>query len=78
MGKLLDLEFRERFIFYFYLFGWLIFAFKREKLEIGKRSPEWQWLKDKEGKGYSLQHSGLENSLDLYSPWGHKESNMTE
>ena len=27
---------------------------------------------------YSLQHSGLENSLDLCSPWGHKESNMTE
>ena len=25
-----------------------------------------------EGKGYPLQYSGLENSMD-YSPWGHKE-----
>ena len=25
-----------------------------------------------EGKGYSLQFSGLENSMD-YSPWDHKE-----
>ena len=31
-----------------------------------------------EGNAYSLQHSGLENALDLCSPWGHKESNMTE
>ena len=30
-----------------------------------------------EGKGYPLQYSGLENSMD-YSPWGHKESDMTE
>ena len=30
-----------------------------------------------EGKGYPLQHSGLENSVD-YSPWGRKESDMTE
>ena len=30
-----------------------------------------------EGKGYSLQYSGLENSRD-YSPWGNKESDMTE
>ena len=29
-----------------------------------------------EGKGYTLQYSGLENSMD--SPWGQKESNMTE
>ena len=29
-----------------------------------------------EGKGYPLQHSGLENSM--YSPWSHKESDMTE
>jgi len=29
-----------------------------------------------EGKGYQLQYSGLENSLDY--PWGHKESDMTE
>ena len=29
-----------------------------------------------EGKGYSLQYSGLENSMD--SPWAHKESDMTE
>ena len=31
-----------------------------------------------EGKGYPLQYSGLENSMDCYSPWGHKESDMTE
>ena len=30
------------------------------------------------GKGYPLQYSGLENSMDLYSPWGCKESEMTE
>ena len=30
-----------------------------------------------EGKGYPLQYSGLENSMD-YSPWGHKESDTTE
>ena len=29
-----------------------------------------------EGKGYPLRYSGLENSMD--SPWGHKESDMTE
>ena len=29
-----------------------------------------------EGKGYPLQYSGLENSMD--SPWGHKGSDMTE
>ena len=39
-----------------------------------------------EGKGYSLQYSGLENSMDYIvdyvpwtmCPWGHKELNMTE
>ena len=32
-----------------------------------------------EGKGYSLRYSGLENSMHcIYSPWGHKESDMTE
>ena len=30
-----------------------------------------------QGKGYPLQYSGLENAMD-YSPWGHKESDMTE
>ena len=30
-----------------------------------------------EGKGYPLQYSGLENSVDCYSPWGHKESDIT-
>ena len=30
-----------------------------------------------EGKGYPLQYSGLENSVDC-SPWGCKESDMTE
>ena len=28
------------------------------------------------GKGYPLQYSGLENSMDY--PWGRKESNLTE
>ena len=31
-----------------------------------------------EGKGYTLQYSGMEKSMGLYSPWGHKESDMTE
>ena len=30
-----------------------------------------------EEKGYPLQYSGLENSMD-YSPWGHKELDITE
>ena len=30
-----------------------------------------------EGNGYSLQYSGLENSM-IYSPWGHKELDMTK
>ena len=31
-----------------------------------------------EGKGYLLQYSGLENSMDYISPWGRKELAMTE
>ena len=31
----------------------------------------------REGKGYPLQYSGLENSMDC-SPWGRKESDTTE
>ena len=32
-----------------------------------------------EGKGYPLQYSGLENSMDcIYSPWGCKELDTTE
>ena len=31
-----------------------------------------------EGKGYPLQYSGLENSMDCIVPWGHKESDITE
>ena len=30
-----------------------------------------------EGKGYPLQYSDLENSMN-YIPWGHKESDTTE
>ena len=30
-----------------------------------------------EGKGYPLQYSGLENSMD-WGPWGHKESDTTK
>ena len=31
-----------------------------------------------EGKSYPLQYSGLENSVDCNSPWGHKETDTTE
>ena len=31
-----------------------------------------------EGKGYPLQYSGLENSVDCLQPWGCKESDKTE
>ena len=31
-----------------------------------------------EGKGYSLQYFGLENSMDSIDHWGHKELDMTE
>ena len=31
-----------------------------------------------EGKGFPLQYSGLENSMDVYSPWDHKELDTTE
>ena len=31
-----------------------------------------------EGNCYPLQYSGQENSTDSYSPWGHKELDMTE
>ena len=37
----------------------------------------WEDLLEK-GKGYPLQHSGLENCMDCISPWGHKELDMTE
>ena len=30
------------------------------------------------GKCYPHQYSGLENSMDCNSPWGHKESDTTE
>ena len=31
-----------------------------------------------EGKGYPLQYSGLKNSMDYTSSWGHKELDTTE
>ena len=32
-----------------------------------------------EGKGYPFQYSGMEKSMDcMYSPWSHKELDMTE
>ena len=31
-----------------------------------------------EGKGYPLQFSGLDNSIDCISPWGPKELDTTE
>ena len=34
------------------------------------------WRSPGEGTGYPFQYSGLENSMD--SPWGRKESDMTE
>ena len=36
------------------------------------------WRSPGEGNGYPLQYSGLENSMDCYSPWGCKESDTTE
>ena len=36
------------------------------------------WRSPGEGNCYPLQYSGLENSMDLYSPWGRKESDTTE
>ena len=40
-------------------------------------SISWLGRSPGEEKGYPLQYSGLENSMD-YSPWGCKESDMTE
>ena len=31
-----------------------------------------------EGKGYALQYSDLENSMDCINPWGRRESDTTE
>ena len=31
-----------------------------------------------EGKGYTLQYSGLDNSMNYISQWGQKESDVTE
>ena len=31
-----------------------------------------------EGNSYALRDSGLENPMDWYSPWGHKELDTTE
>ena len=31
-----------------------------------------------EGKGYPLQYSGLEDSMDCIDHWGHKKSDTTE
>ena len=31
-----------------------------------------------EGKSYPLQYFGLENSMDLYNPWGRKQLDMIE
>ena len=31
-----------------------------------------------EGTGHPLQYSDLENSMDYTSPWGRKESDITE
>ena len=31
-----------------------------------------------EGKRDPLQYSGLENSMDVYSPWGHRESTTSK
>ena len=46
-------------------------------LETWVRSLGWEDLLEK-GKATHLQYSGLENSMDLYSPWGHKELDTTE
>ena len=31
-----------------------------------------------EGEGYPLHYSGLKNFMNIYSPWGCKESDMAE
>ena len=37
------------------------------------------WEDPLEGwKGYPLQYSGWENSMNFMGPWGHKESDTTE
>ena len=40
--------------------------------------PGWGRSPREEGKSYPLQYSSLENSMDLYSPWGCKESDTTQ
>ena len=46
--------------------------------ETGVRSLGWE-DNPGDGKGYPLQYSGLENSMDrILSPWGRKESDTTE
>ena len=43
------------------------------------RFDPWSGRSPGEGSGYPLQYSCLENSMDRgYSPWGPKESDMTE
>ena len=50
--------------------------------QLVKNSPEmWETWVGKipgGGKGHPPQYSGLENSLDCYRPWGHKELDTTE
>ena len=38
----------------------------------------WGQGNSREGKGYPLQYSVLENSLDCINPWGRKEFHRTE
>ena len=40
--------------------------------------PGWLGRPPEKGKGYPLQNSGLENSMDCVSPWGCKELDRTE
>ena len=46
--------------------------------ETWAQSLGWEDPLAKEGKGYPLQYSALENSMDCRIPWGRKESDTTE
>ena len=59
---------------------YLTVVFNLQRIRLQCRRPGFSGLgrSPGEGKGYPLQYSGLENSMDCYSPWGHKESDTTE
>ena len=50
---------------------------KNGSFSVGDSIP-WLGRSPGEGKGYPLQYSGLENSMDCLSAWNCKDSDMTE